>query len=262
MNMNKKINTTIFILGFLAVFSLMTVIVWADSDEPFGVRSISRGPSSRSNLSRYSPANTTAEAGNITEINLTGISTTKAWQGYYGEITGILTLEDSDGYVFYNWSTSEPKGEIYASLNNSINWSGIRCFHHDGSNGNFDVDTAEGWFGIEDDDEDGINETFNGALDENFFVGSVNISSTGTCVATNVYRLGLQQVSGDFENILLTDQDVLVFTTIIENNEVDNNTDKSGYDGVTHDFQLLVAEDGHDGQEDNVTTYFFWAEIE
>lgn len=260
--MKKKINTTIFILGFLAVFSLLTVLVWADSDVPYGVRSINYIGSSRPNLSSYLPANTSAEAGNVTEINLTAIATTKAWQGYYGEISGILTLEDVYGYVFYNWTTLEPKGEIYASINNSVNWTGIRCFHHDGSNGNFDVDTAEGWYGIQNDDEDGINETFNSALDKNFFVGTVDINSTGTCVATNAYTYGQQQVDDDFENILLTDQDVLVFTTIIENNNDNNNTDITGFDNQTHDFQLLVAENGQDGFEDSTTTYYFWAEIE
>jgi len=259
--MNKKLNKTILIIGFLAILSLMTVLVWA-ADYPYGVRSIDNVSSSRPNLSSYPPATTWAEAGNVSHINLTAIATTKAWQGYYGEITGVLTLENSDGYVFYNWSTNEPKGEIYASINNTVDWANIVCFHHDGSNGNFDVDAAEGWFGIEDDDEDGINETFTDALDDNFFVGSVNISTTGTCVATNTYVLGSQQVNGDFENILLTDQDVLVFTTIIENNEADNSTDVVGFDGNTHDFQMLVAEDGHDGQEDNTTTYYFWAEIE
>lgn len=260
--MNKKITTTIFLIGFLAILSLMTV-VWADSDDPFGVRNINQISSSRPNVSAYPPANISAEAGNVTELNLTAIATTKSWQGYYGEIFGTLTLENSDGYVFYNWTTLEPKGEIYASINNTINWTGIRCWQFNGTNSSFDVDTAEGWYGIEDDDEDGINETFTTTNIE-FYVGTVQIAA-GACHATNPYQdngSGQGPVDGNFENILLTDSDVLVFTTIIENNEVDNNTDIVGFDGVTHDFQLLVAENGQDGNEDTYTTYYFWAEIE
>ncbi|KYK27378.1 hypothetical protein AYK26_03910 [Euryarchaeota archaeon SM23-78] len=257
--MKKEISTTLLIFGFLAVFSLMAVFVWADSDEPFGVTNIAPGASSRPDLSSYPPSQTEAEAGNITELNLTAISTTKAWQGYYGEITGTLTLEDSSGNVFYNWSTMEPKGEIYACINNTINWSAIACFEFDGSNG-FTVDTAEGWFGIQDDDSDGINETFTDNMNLFFKVGTHNIT-TNTCPATNAYQNGAP-VNENFENVLLTDTAVLIFTTIIENNVADNSTDIVGFDGVTHDFQLLVAENGQDGFEDTTTTYYFWAEIE
>lgn len=261
--MNKKKNTTIFILGFLAVFGLLTVLVWADSEYPYGVRNIGYVQSSRSNISRYLPANTSAEAGNVTELTLNAIGSTKSWAGFYGNITGTLTLETADGYVFYNWTTLEPKGEVYATINNSIAWATIRCWHFDGGNSNFDVDVAEGWYGIQDDDEDGINETFAYALDKDFFVGTVDINATSApCQSTNTYVYDVQQQEDEFENILLTDNDVLIFTTIIENNEADDNTDITGFDNRPHDFQLLVAENGQDGQEDITTTYFFWAEIE
>jgi len=255
--MNNKTNTTIFILGFLAILSLMTVIVWADSDDPFGVRNINYVGSSRANTSSYPPASTQAEAGNVTQLNLTAISTTKAWQGYYGEITGTITLENANGDVFYNWSAMEPKGEIYASINNTINWDNIQCFEWSGTP---DLETVESWYGIEDDDADGINETFTDDSNIAFSVGTHNISAN-TCPATNVYQNG-GPVPGNFENVLLTDGVTIIFTTIIENNEADNATDIVGFDGQTHDFQLLVAENGHDGYEDTTTTYYFWAEIE
>jgi hypothetical protein len=259
--MNNRKNTTIFIVGFLAIFSLLTVLVFADSDVPYGVRNINVVTSSRPNLSSYPPANLTdVTAGNVTEVTLYGVSTTKAWAGYYGNITGTITLETSDGYVFYNWTATEPKGEIYASINSSITWANIVCFEFDGSNGNFNVDDAEGWFGIPDDAADGINETFTDNTNLAFQVGTVQILAN-TCPATNPYENGVP-VDGDFENVLLTDQDVLVFTTIIENNEVDNSTDINGFDSRPHDFQLLVAENGYDGFEDTTTTYYFWAEIE
>jgi len=256
--MNKKISTTILILGFLAVFSLMTVLVWADSDDPFGVRNINYIGSSRANTSSYPPANTSAEAGNVTELDLTAISTTKAWQGYYGEITGTITLENANGNVFYNWTSNEPKGEIYASINNTITWSNIQCFEWSGTP---DLETVESWYGIEDDDADGINETFTDNTNLAFSVGTHNISAN-TCPATNAYQSGSGAVDGNFENVLLTDGTTIIFTTIIENNEPDNATDIVGFDGNTHDFQMLVAENGHDSYEDTTTTYYFWAEIE
>lgn len=252
-------NTTLFILGFVALISLLTAVVMADSDWPLGVRTITPGASSRLNTSLHPPANlTTVTAGNITEINLTAISTTKSWAGYYGEITGTLTLEDSEGYVFYNWSTVEPKGEVYASINNTIDWAQVVCFAFDGSAGNFDVDDAEDWYGIQSDDDDGINETFS-EISAQYQVGTTIVNN---CPATQPYRSGLGGGHTDFENSLLTDQDVLIFAAIIENNEADNEVDVVGYNGVTHDFQMLLAENGQDGFEDTSTTYYFWAEIE
>jgi len=259
--MNNRKNTTIFILGFLAILSLLTVFVLADSDMPYPVRYIENVSSSRPTISNTSDTTQWVAAGNVSEINLTTISTTKAWAGFYGNITGVLTLEDSLGYVFYNWTTLEPKGEIYASPNTTIGWLEISCFEFDGSAGNFNVDEAESRFGIQDDDEDGINETFTDDTNLEFRVGTVTITAN-TCPATNTYTLGSQKVDGDFENVLLTDNDALIFTTIIENNEVDLSADINGFDGRPHDFQLMVAENGQDGQEDTLTPYYFWAEIE
>lgn len=262
--MSNQKNTTIFILGFIAAFSLLTVFVLADSDPPFGVREITEIGSSRPDLTTYPPDSLdNVAAGNVTELTMYGISTTKAWAGYYGNITGTITLETSDGYVFYNWTAAEPKGEIYASTVGAITWANIGCFLFDGSGGNFDVEAAEGWYGIEDDDADGINETYMPLTNMAFEVGTVAIAAD-SCPATNTYRYGQTpvNVNNDFENVLLTDEDALVFTTVIENSDADISADIVGFDDREHDFQLLLAENGHDGQEDTLTTYYFWAEIE
>lgn len=266
--MEKRISKTSFIIVLVCVLAAVSFVL-ADADVPYGVRSITYIQSSRANVSGYGRANISAQAGNVTELDLIAVSTTQTWQGYYGNISGIITLEDSYGYVFYNWSTQEPKGEIYASLNDTIDWSSIRCFNYDiGATGqSFDEQDVEDWYGIGDDAADGIWETFNYTLDRNFFVGSRNITEVSdaagaTCHATNTYRYDLRQVDDDFENVLLTDGDRLVFTAMIENNEFNNNTDKLGFDNRDHDFQMLVAENGHNGHEDTTMQYYFWAEIE
>jgi hypothetical protein len=256
--MNNRKSTTIFILGFLALLSLLTVLVFAENEEPYGVRTITYLSSSRANLSHYTPSNISTEAGNLTEITLNGISTTKAWAGYYGNITGTLTLENSDGYVFYNWTATEPKGEIYASTNSSITWSAIKCFEWAGVIG---LDKAEDWYGIEDDDADGINETFTDNTNTQVEVGDVNIVEN-TCPSTNPFQYNVPG-SNDFENLLLTDDISLVFTAVIENNETNTQADELGFDNRLHDFQILVAENGHGVTEDAaLTLYYFWAEIE
>jgi hypothetical protein len=268
--MSNRKNTTIFILGIFAALCLLTALVLADSDPPYGVKEVTYITSSRANSTSNIPANlTNVNAGNITEITISAISTTKSWAGYYGNITGTITLENSVGNVFYNWTSIEPKGNIFASTNTSIDWSQIRCFDWvvGGTGQTFDQQTAEDWFGIPDDASDGLNDTYNNTgLDSELFVGTRNITevsaaATATCHSTNVYRDGAK-IQDDFENVLLTDGDRLVFMTVIENNQVNNDTDITGFDGVAHDFQMLVAENGQNGQEDTSTTYFFWAEIQ
>lgn len=262
---------SILLVAMICALSITAYFALAANDVPYGIRSISYIQSSRPNVSAYIPANITAAAGNVTEMDLTAIATTKAWQGYYGNISGIITLEDAYGYVFYNWTAAEPKGEIYASMNNTIDWLNIKCFDWQigTTTQNFDQQTAEDWFGIPDDASDGLNDTYTetDSLDNELFVGTRNITEVSadgdaSCHSTNTYRLGSMSSETDFENVLLTDDDVLVFATIIENNVVDTVTDIFGFDGRPHDFQLLVAENGHSGFEDSDTPYYFWAEIE
>ncbi|MBN1793061.1 hypothetical protein JW826_05245 [Candidatus Woesearchaeota archaeon] len=257
------------ILGLIALMTIFSVFVWADSDYPYGMREVNFIQSSRSNVSAYTPDNIEAEAGNVTELSLVGISTTRGWQGYYGNISGIITLEDAFGYVFYNWSATEPKGEIYASVNNSISWSDVVCFNWTGQS--ITLEGEEARYGFGDDSADGINETFtNAGLDSDLFVGSLNITGNATtlgytCHTTNPFQYGFQNSNTDnFENFLLADvvSGALIFGAVIENDDFDNETDIRGYNNNTYDFQLLVAENGFDGFEDTTTTYYFWAELE
>jgi hypothetical protein len=257
--MNNRLNVTRFILGLVAILSALTVIVCADSDDPYGVRVIDYISSSRPTVSNISTASVDTAAGNITEINLTAISTTKAWAGYFGNITGTLTLENSAGNVFYNWTSLEPKGEIYASTSNTITWELIKCFDYAAAAPEVNLSTENIRFGINEIDADAINNTFNLTQHPAFEVGT-NPIAINTCPSTYVFgSTGYQ--TADWSNVLLTDTSSLIFTTIIENKDIGNNTNKEGFDNRLHDFQLLVAEDGHDGQEDATTLYYFWAEI-
>jgi hypothetical protein len=255
------------VVGLFALTAMLSILAWADSSIPYGIRDVTVIQTERSNVSVYTPDDVEAEAGNVTELQLTAIATTKSWQGYYGNISGQISLEDTQGNVFYNWTSVEPKGEIYASTTNTIEWTNITCFNWTGQS--ITVETEEARYGITDDQGDGIDETYGSSgLDKNFFVGSRNITGVSndvgaTCQTTNTFQYGLQGVSDQFENVLLTDNaGALVFTTVIENNDANNATDINGFDNAPHDFQLMVAEDGHDGQEDTTTTYYFWAEIE
>ena len=43
-----------------------------------------------------------AQAGNVTQLTITHIMITKRWQGYYGNVTGTITLDDADNNTMYD----------------------------------------------------------------------------------------------------------------------------------------------------------------
>src|SRR3972149_2113802 len=87
----------------------------AAADPPAAPNTLNPLSSSRFNSSNYASQSLDAFAGNVTQISLTAESQTKAWQGYFGNISGTIVLEDNFGFTFYDWADAEPKGEIYAS---------------------------------------------------------------------------------------------------------------------------------------------------
>ncbi len=219
-----------------------------------------------------------AIAGNVTEISIVGFSTTLAWQGYYGNVSGSVQLADSDDNIMYNWSLASPEGEVFSSTNSTLIWTNIQCFNltADGDQtGNLEASKGgtntsgmnhtqlEALFNIDSDDVDGINETFgfNGSLPGNtgnhdlFYVNNLKFSE-GECVSMNVFRANSSQ-DDYFEEVLLYEPntDSAVFVSLLE--EIDT----TGFDGKFHDFQMLVPEDGH-GTDTSTTNYYFWVEIE
>ena len=70
------------------------------------------------------------------------------------------------------------------------------------------------------------------------------------CPSTNAFVSGAAQ-ENDYHQILLSDgNSTLVFTTIVDRG-------KTGYDGSTWDFQLLISENGKPGNETSTQYYFF-----
>ena len=256
-------------LVLLSICVLMIGYVYAISTDPTGPQSITRNQDERFDPDNWPSWNIQAEAGNVTELTITSKSQTQTWQGYYGNISGTITLDDASNWTMYDWALSEPQGEIYASNGSSVTWSYIRCVNYS-NNGTIqyaeNITRIESWLGLAADDVDGIDETFNetGNLDgatahPTVYVGTYTISS-GTCPAADTYQndttAGIQ-----FAEILLTDNVSIIFTTIIENDDVGVDTEVQGFDNQTHDFQMLVGDDGHDG-DTAITNYYFFVELE
>jgi hypothetical protein len=246
----------------LAVAGLAIMSFAQQVPGPTGAEDINETADSRFNRTNGTPQ--TAQAGNVTELIITAEGSTKAWQGYYGNISGTLSLEDADRNVFYNWTVAEPEGEIYASTNQTLQWQNIKCFDYtaDGAT-EPNRSTLEAFYNMDENDVDGIDETYNETLSTQLFVGTVSVTGCPAAYSNRQATNGYQ--TEYFQNVLLSEPNTYssVFTAIIENDDPQNDTDITGYDGQEHDFQLLVPEDGHNATAaSTVTTYYFWTEIE
>ncbi|MFA5857353.1 MAG: hypothetical protein WC867_08375 [Candidatus Pacearchaeota archaeon] len=210
-------------------------------------------------------ATISAVAGNLTEINIYGVSISQSWQGYMGNVTGGFQLSDSDGNIFYNWSSVSINGEVYSSRNETINWNNIQCFNFtaagtyadDSSNkGNtslygMNVTQLETQYNIGFDDVDGVNETFHLNDHPLFFTNSYRFDS-GECPNTRILN---STGDGIFEEVLLysPDNQDVVFTSLLHDNAI-------GFDGREYDFEMMVLEDGH-GADVSTTPYYFYVEL-
>jgi hypothetical protein len=224
-------------------------ITFALAVEPFGANYTNV---SSQRATPDDPAQIAAIAGNVTEINIEGFTTTQSWQGYFGNVSGTIQLADADDNQMYNWTLASPQGEVYASTSNSIDWANIACFDLAGNHS-----ALESAFSIESDDVDGVNETFSDTWDHDLFYTNNIEFSANECAATSIFDSTGQSVDNNFEEVLLTDQSAqtqVIFTSILDE-------DILGFDGRSHDFQMLVLEDGH-GTDTATTPYYFYVELE
>ncbi|MBU0665927.1 MAG: hypothetical protein ABIC91_02590 [Nanoarchaeota archaeon] len=248
----------VLLLGvlILVTIGILLQVVNAADDQPSGVRDITKGASTYFNGSNYNPGSVYAEAGNITEITIDGIGGTKFWQGYYGEITGEIVLEDANGNRMYNWSDAEPQGEIYASRAGAISWANVSCL--DNSD---DVTWASEnvFYDMTNPDSDNMNETF--VYDDHPTIYFGDRAVTG-CNNTWLFVSDAAQTTR-FVEIALEDEetaDTSIFGTIIENRDNGAQSDVTGFDGSTHDFQLMVPENGTANNVET-TQYYFWVRL-
>ena len=219
------------------------------------INTTTRTPTAASTLEAY--------AGNITQIDIIGTTVTQTWQGYFGNITGTITLDDSRNNTLYNWDLASPEGEVYASTSTIDFSSGnILCFNYSD-----DVPAAyttlselESSLGADTYDADGVNETFSDSLTHTSFYTSVNLidgtSSDTACPTVRLFNSTEESTAGLFEEVLLYDKTnhKVIYTSILEDNEF-------GFTNEIIDFQMIVGEDGHSG-DTTTTTYYFYVELE
>lgn len=213
-----------------------------------------------------------AYAGNVTEVNIFGYSTTQTWQGYFGNVTGTIQLADAADHAMYNWSVASPQGEVYASTNSTVFWTHMECFNFTATGTRADDDAQAGKtslygtnlsqfeesFGVSSSSVDGLDETFSyigPGTHNKFFSNSLEFSE-GQCQSTRIYDSTGTGVDNHFEEILLYEprSTSVVFASLLNNNLL-------GFDGREHDFEMMVADNGH-GTDISPTNYYFFVELE
>ena len=253
--MNKGLAFAVF-----AVFILLGTVMFAIStaDNPKFPKDVFEISSER--LPAYGSESNEAQAGNITKMNITAWSQTQTWAGYVGNVTGRIVLDDANNNSLYDWRANEPQGEVYA-VNSSVSptWANIRCFEFNNGTMGLNRSIYETDLGLDSDDYDGVDETFNDTNHSTFYVGTYTIPEN-TCPSTWMYVNDADQ-QDTFREVLLTDKTNVIYTAIIEDDDANTHGGKTGFDGNNYDYQMLVGVNGHNGS-DATWEYFFYVELE
>jgi hypothetical protein len=233
-------------LKVIVILLLGILIAWNVVAEPTGPSNIDIVGSSKYPVS--SASNVSAIAGNVTELNFIANTVTQTWQGYFGNISGSVKLGDASNNTLYDWTSASPSGEIYATRTSDVPaWASVVCADQTA------VDVEDAALGVNQAvDQDSVNRTFLNISFNSFFVGNVNINSTQNCRAVNLYDASGMS-SPNFQEVLLHDGTNMIYTALITQ-------DSNGFDARTHDFEMLVGENGHNGDVD-VTPYYFYVEL-
>jgi hypothetical protein len=189
----------------------------------------------------------TAAGGSFTTLLLNVTSQTSKWKAYVGNVTGALTLDNSNNRTIYDWALSVIQGEVYVSRNNSITFSSLACANR----GNITAEDTV--LGINSTSDDSINKTFNQSIHRSFVIGGTGTIANSSCFAIATYINDTSQPASEnatFQEILLTDGTHPVFVAIINDNQ-------QGFDFGNYDFQLIVP----DNPTEVSTTYYFYAEL-
>lgn len=163
----------------------------------------------------------TAQGGNVTNANVTIDSITNKWSAFYGQLTSTERLSDASGNNFYQWTVDNPTASgsnVYAVPSGQ----GAPSSASLGA-----VSNPDTFLGAEfNSGADSASNTFN----ETRTLDSVSTAAADTFVSDSP--------SDTFTSGLAND------TTNTANSSVylaEVQQDSTGFDGNTHDFQLLVG---------------------
>ena len=263
----------------LGVLAVTAALVLADTTTtPEGPTLITNESSTR----RVANGNMTqsASAGNISKISITGTAVTQSWAGFYGNVTGTVTLDDSDGSTLYDWALVDPEGEVYATTATSVDWSSgnVLCWNFTNSGVAYSnyttLDNYQKLLGQNLLDPDAVNNTFSIATSHTqLYVGSYYIAGvTGGDMIQDSACPNVKLLNSSSENSSLVWEEIILWQDSLEDSTateaqlifasiIMSGNENLGFDGEIYDFQMIVGEDGHNGNTSD-TTYYFYVELQ
>lgn len=255
-------------LSVIVAVIVLVILSYPVLAQPEGPGQIIRGSNERRGQSGTDNATggtiVQAQAGNVTALTINSTKITSRWQGYYGNVTGEITLDDAFNSTLYNWQLASPQGEIYASngsATGAVTWANVFCFNYSNNRSEgqpivqrFNGTDLEQMIGanVSNGDRDSVNGTFNATFTGSFAVGSTTIDNTDSCRQVTLFVNDVHQTT-DFVEVLLTDNNSIIFTALLEQ-------DADGFQtgAATLDFELIV---GENGDITTATNYYFFVEL-
>lgn len=184
-----------------------------------------------------SPGNDTTEGGNLTQVDLDVDSMTERWAGYYGNVTGNISLGDGTDDI-YQWTwTPYDEGEVIASTAGSgISWDALE------NGAATDVDTQWGFSSGSDQAEDAFAD---------FTTFTIGDQTMTDCPAEDTNGAGAFKTAIVKDNTTVTAKTDLLFVCPIDN-------DGATFNNEVHDFEMIVpTKDAIDQTEQ----YYFYVEL-
>ncbi|MBR9677124.1 hypothetical protein GOV04_03215 [Candidatus Woesearchaeota archaeon] len=185
--------------------------------------------------------------GYITTLLLNTSQQVQNWKAYVGNVTGKLTLDDSDNWTIYDWTGITIVGEVYISRNQTVQWTTVNCTN------TTEKETEDTFIGNNAANDDSINKTFSATTHASLTVAGRPIQNS-SCYSIATYLIDNAQTISEaslYQEILLSDNlGNLVYTTLL-------NDDTTGYNNESYDFQAMVA----DSQAATAITYYFYVEL-
>jgi len=253
-------NKKIYVVSALLMLAAAVFIASIARAVPVNPDSLNVSDSDRrTQFGSDTPKTLGAQAGNVTELTINTTTISQRWQGYYGNISGSITLDNANNWTMYSWAGDiTPQGEILAADALISNWTGIICANlstlYKGENctGNYNgsclnITELQAKFGGDINGGESVNSTFSSTANIQLDTGLIS-----GCPATNLYSNDAAQTKNWTEVLLYENNtETVVFASII-------NASTIGFDNTSWDFQMIV---GDNGESVGTTTYYFYVEL-
>ena len=263
----KSVAKYLVVVAVLAVFAVSYVVAQTVPEPPTSITVGTTGGRSETSQGFQVPA----QAGNVSALVVSDTGKPEFWQGYFGNVTGTIALQDVNNMTLFQWELPNPAGEIYAVNTTSVvNWNNVTCVNFTG-NASGDALGSRNMINLsnlavqynmnttvtlENLSKEGLNYTFNTTFSGTFLTGTKATVTSDNCPQVTTFVDNAYQTS-TFKEVLMHDnQSALIFVGLLELN-------KNGYQTGSNDlsdFQMLVAEDGSAGHE-AASTYYFYVEL-